>query len=187
VTASRLVPVLVAVAAVPCLVSLPLRAVAKHASPVKIEDVVRVLKHKPDAKPADFTKVGQDVDSVLAELVGEPKADVELRRRAARALGSFGRRRATAVLTSAMSSTEVPEPVRAAAMVGLARARGESAFEDVKPYLRDGSAALRIGAAEALGTMGGDRARTLLGGAIETEESLEVRAAMEAALKAADR
>lgn len=182
---ARAIPVAVAVVA--ALVGSFPEASAKRPGPVKVEDVVRVLTHRPDPVPADFSKVGSDVDSVLAELVGEPKADVEIRRRAALAIGRFGGHRATAVLTSAMCSRDVPDAVRAAAMVGLARARGEAAFEDVKPFLRDPSPALRIGAAEALGEMRGERARGLLAGTIESEESLEVRSAMERALRAFDR
>jgi len=163
---------------------LPCSVVARHQGPVKLEDVLRVLKYYTDPRPADFAQAGSQVDSVLAELVVEPRADEEVRCRAARALGRFGGTRAVRVLVATMSAPDYPERVRAAAMVGLALASGEAALEDVKPYLKGPSAVLRIGAAEALGVMGGERARVLLTASMESEDVLEVRAAMEAALKA---
>jgi HEAT repeat protein len=160
-----------------------LPALSKSPTPVKIEDVVRVLRAHQDPTVADFRKVGSDVDSVLAEIVTSGKAGDELRVRAARALGRYPGQRAEAVLTTVLTSREVGLAIRAAAMTGLARVRKAAAVEDLRQYLSDPLPELRAGAAAALGEAGGEAARSLLSAAIESESSLDVRNAIEAALK----
>ena len=160
-------------------------ATARTVTPVKVEDVLRVLKAYPDPGLKELSKAGSDVDLVLADLMGNPKQDVEIRMRAAAALGLFEGSRPEAVLTSTLSSREVPSRVRAAAMLGLARKLGQGVVEDLRTYLRDADATLRMGAARALGEAGGARARGILTDGLESEDSLDVRAAIEAALKRA--
>jgi len=159
------------------------QAGAKIPTPTKVEDVSRVLKAKADATPKELSAAGSDPDAVLAELVGDTRADLELRVRAARALGGYPGQRARGVLTAAMTSRQYPEEIRVAAMTGLARAFKEVVLDELQPYVKDASPGLRAGAARALGVLGGARARALLLSAIESEEVIEVRAAMEEALK----
>jgi HEAT repeat protein len=173
----------------PCLIvaTLALLAAAPVAanppSAVKVEDTLRVLRSRHDPEPKDFLPVGGDVDQVLAGLVDNSHLDVEMRARAAVALGGWKGPRPEAVLRAAMSDPGGPAELRAAAMLGLAKTSGEVAVEELKAYLQDRSPVLRSGAARALGRAGGGHARILVMAAIENEESLDVREAMEEALK----
>ena len=161
----------------------PVPAQAKAPSATKVEDVVRVLKRHADPVLADFETVGSDVDVVLGEMIGGAKIDETLRARAALALGRYSAERWRSLLSATIGSLDAPMAVRAAAMIGYARVLKEGAFDDLKPWLTNPDRRLRIGAARALGEAGGARARVLLMDTIESEESLDVRAAMEEALK----
>jgi HEAT repeat protein len=160
-----------------------LPALARTPTPVKFQDVIRILKSVRDPTPKDFAAAGADVGIALSELVGDPKADTDIRARAAVALGRFEGQRPRVVLATTTHSRDVPEPVRAAAMLGLARSGREAVVEDLKPFLKDPSPALRAGAARALGEAGGTRAREFLQACVDSETSIDVRAAIEEALK----
>jgi len=161
----------------------PAIAAAKNPTTVKFEDTVRVLKSHQDPGPKDFATVGSDVDNVLVDLVGNRKVDADIRARAARALGFYPGPGTRAVLMNAMSTHDVEVEVRCAAMLGMARAFKEEVVEDLKAYLRGGDPDLRCGAASALAEIGGDRVRIFMIDAIDHENILEVRIAMEKALK----
>ncbi len=165
------------------LVASPAPVFAKAQPARKVEDVVRVLKVHSDPVAADFATVGSDVDVVLGELIGGAKVDTTIRARAALALGRFPAERWRSLLSATVASADAPVEVRAAAMIAYARIRKEGAFDDLKPWLTNPDVRLRIGAARALGEAGGARARALLMDTIEAEDSLDVRAAMEQALK----
>ncbi len=165
-----------------CLLA-PTAADARNPSSVKLEDTLRVLKTRQDPTPADFATVGSGVDAVLVDLMGNLKVDAEIRCRAARALGFYPGQPTRAVLMNAVFSNDVEVSVRSAAMLGLARAFRDEVVEDLKAFLNGGSPQLRCGAAAALGEVGGDRIRVFLMDAIEHEPILEVRVAMEKALK----
>lgn len=156
---------------------------AETPTPTKIEDVVRVLKAHPRATPEDLAVAGSGVDVVLTDLLVSRDVDREVRVRAARALGGYPGSRARAVLVTTLSDREEDAGVRAAAMIGYARLAGTRATTDLKPYLRHERPALRIGAARALGVVGGPQARELLTEALAHEEDLDVRIAMDEALK----
>lgn len=156
---------------------------AKTPPPAKIEDVVRILRAHRDPVAEDFKKVGSDVDSALVEIVTSSKAGDELRVRAARALGRFPGPRAEGVLATIIASRETPLEIRAAAMTGLARVKGGAAVTDLKPYLFDPAPKLRAGAAKALGETNSEVAHELLLSALEHESVLEVRQAIDKALK----
>lgn len=168
------------------LVALILAAPAGRAeapSPTKVEDVVRVLKVHPRATPEDLSVAGSGVDAVLTDLVVSREVDREVRVRAAWALGGYPGSRARAVLMATLSDRNEDAGVRAAAMTGYARVAGLQAVVDLKPYLKDASPALRVGAARALSLVGGPEARALLADALAHEEALDVRLAMDEALK----
>lgn len=158
-------------------------AIAKAPSKVKVEDVVRVLKSKLDPTPADLAAAGSGVANTLADLLARTRLDVELRVRAARALGHYPGVQARAVLLTTISNPEEPSPVRAAAMQGLVGAKGAEALGDLEDYLKNTSPPLRIGAARAIAALGGDRARTLLMNTLHHEKVIEVRVAIDEALQ----
>lgn len=174
-------PWVLAIAAVVAMAA-PRDATAKRASDVKYADVERILKHKPHATPADLAKAGADIDSVLTDMASARKLDPELRLRAARALGGYPGSRARAVLITLATTPGDPTDLRCAAMDALARAFGPAVMSDIKPFLKDPDPVLRAGAAQALGAAGGYAARGLLEYALEHEEVLEVRLAIDEAL-----
>jgi hypothetical protein len=163
--------------------ALPSPAAARIPTRVKYEDVTRVLKHRVDPTLEDLRSAGSRVDDVLVDLVGDPHIDLDIRIRASRGLGRFPGQKAKSALTTCVFSTIDPPALRGAAMLGLARIVGPSVIDDLKPFLSDRAAAVRAGAGRAIGSVRTDRARVILEGALEHEESLEVRGAIEAALK----
>lgn len=156
---------------------------AEPPTATKVEDVVRVLKAIPRATPEDLSVAGSGVDVVLTDLLVSRDVDREVRVRAAWALGGYPGSRARAVLVTTLSDREEDAGVRAAAMTGYARVAGPLVTRDLKPYLRDANPTLRIGAARALGVAGGREARELLVEALSHEDDLDVRMAMDEALK----
>jgi HEAT repeat protein len=160
----------------------PRDAGARRPSETKYEDVERILKHKPDATPADLAAAGADIDSVLTDMVSTRKLNPELRLRAVRALGGYPGSRARAVLTTLTTTPDEATDVRVAAMETLAKTFGQSVLSDIKPYVKDPDPALRMAAARALGAIGGREARGLLAHALEHEDVLEVRLIIDEAL-----
>lgn len=158
-------------------------AFARNVQDIKTDDAARVLRRHRDPKPEAFKPVGEDVDRILVNLVITPKVDADLRVKAAVALGGFPGNKARGALVTTLANPQEPSTLRAAAMLGLARAFQTAVVEDLRPYLKDADPVLRAGAGRALGATGSDRARTLLMDAIDHEESLEVRQAMEDGLK----
>jgi len=156
---------------------------AKAPSKINVEDVIRVLKARVDPGPADLATAGSGVVNTLVDLVVRTRLDEELRIRAARALGHYPCDQSRAVLLTTISNPEEPRPVRVAAMMGLARAQGRHGLGDLEDYLKNEAPALRTGAAQAIAAMGGDRARTLLMSAMHHEKVIEVRIAMDEALR----
>lgn len=158
-------------------------AFAKVPSKIKVEDVLRVLKHHTDPTPEDLKVAGSGVANVLADLVGRGRLDTELRIRAAHALGRYPGSQAAIVLGSTVSNPEEKLEIRSAAMLGLARAKGVQSLDKLSEFLKNESTALRIGAARAIGAIGSDGARTLLMNAMHHEKVIEVRLAIDEALK----
>lgn len=184
-------PLLLTVASwIVCMVAASLVGnVAAEAHPpsmTKIEDVVRILRHKPNATPKDLAQAGEDADRTLVDLLVARKLDLDVRMAAARALGGYPGERARAVLSSLIPNRDEPGTLRAAAMLSLARIAGSKAVDDMLPWLKDPDGELRAGAARALGATGDHRACGLLADATEHEEVLEVRMAIEEGAKACD-
>lgn len=179
--AMRLIPAILAAAAMVA-VAAPREAAAKRASDIKYDDVERILKHKPFATPADLAAAGAHIDSVLADMASARKLEPELRLRAVRALGGYPGSRARGVLTTLATTPGDSIDLRCAAMDALAVAFGPTVLSDLRPFLKDPNPQLRAGAAHALGTSGGPEARHLLEYALEHEEVLEVRVAIDRAL-----
>lgn len=158
-------------------------ATARIPTRVKYEDVTRVLKHRVDPTVEDLKAAGSRVDDVLVDLVGDSHIDLEIRIRASRALGRYPGQKAKSAITTCVFSTIDPPALRGAAMLGLARLAGPSVIDELKPFLADKDALVRAGAGRAIGSLRSERARVILESALEHEESLEVRGAIEAGLK----
>jgi len=157
-------------------------ALAKAPSDTKVEDVLRVLRHEANPSRKDLAVAGNHIDGVLADLVGRTRLEMELRVRAARALGLYQGRQVETVLTTTLSNPDMKDAIRSAAMIGLARAEGVMALNELTQYLKDPLPAIRIGSARAIAVVGDERARTLLMDAIHHEKVLEVRLVMDEAL-----
>jgi HEAT repeat protein len=156
---------------------------ARQPAPVRYEDVARILRANPNATPKELAQAGAEIDRILVDLATLRTELTEIRIRAARALGGYPEKRARAVLTTLMvAPDELPE-VRGAAMEGLARAFGGKVVTELRPYLKDASPVLRTSAARALALAGGDVARGILRDALEHEPVLEVRLAIDEAIK----
>lgn len=156
---------------------------AKMPTPSKVEDVLRILKAKARATPEDLSAAGADVDGVLVFILSSREFTEEIRARAAWALGGYPGNRARAVLVTTFTNTNESDSVRTAAMSAYAKVQGAVAIADLKPYLKDERPAIRMGAAKALALIGNPEVRVLLEDAIEHEDTLEVRLAMEEALR----
>lgn len=157
---------------------------SRPAGQMKIEDVVKILRFQKAPTPADLARAGEDVDRVLVDLLIAKSVDLEIRLKAAKALGSYPGRRSQAVLSAIIPSRQEPSALRAAAMVALARVSGASAVDELRFWLKDDDAALRIGAAQALAVVADMRACGLLGEALEHEEVLDVRLIIDEGTKA---
>ncbi len=163
----------------------PREARARRPSEVKYEDVERILRHKSHATPQELAAAGNGIDSVLTDMVSARKLNPELRLRAVRAMAGYPGSRARAVLVTLVTTPDEVIDVRVAAMESLARAFGKTALSDIKPFIKDPDPALRTGAARALGAIGDIGARGLLEYALEHEQVLEVRLAIDEALSQA--
>jgi len=159
-------------------------ATARPASQMKVEDVIRILRSKARPTPADLAAAGADVDRVLVDLLVARKVEDDLRFRAAKALSGYPGERARAVLASMIPNREEPSSLRAAMMVSLALVAGEGAVDDLLPWLTNPDPILRSGAGRALGETGDVRACSFLADALEHEQVLEVRKAIEDGTKA---
>lgn len=185
----RALPSLVSSVLVPAvLVAASLAALpvlAKPANAQKVEDVMRVLKSRTDPTPADFLRAaGDEADRVLVDLLVARKVDTAVRLKAARALGRYPGDRTRRVLTGIVFNKDEPSELRAQAMGALAHSVGVDAVEDLRAFLSDADPVLRSGAGRAIGVTGDRRGCGLLADAVEHEESLEVRQAMEEGLRA---
>jgi HEAT repeat protein len=157
---------------------------ARPASQVKVEDVIQILRSKSRPTPADLAVAGADVDRVLVDLLVARKVEPDVRFRAAKALSGYPGQRARAVLASMIPNHEEPSSLRAAMMISLALVAREKAVDDLLPWFKDADPVLRAGAGRALGETGDVRACSLLESALEHEEVLEVRKAIEDGTKA---
>jgi HEAT repeat protein len=159
-------------------------AFARPGNAQKVEDIARILRAKADPTPADLARAGEDADGVLVDLLSGRKIDVEVRRKAARALGRYPGERTSRVLSGVVFNKDEPSDLRALCMGALAHVRGAPVVEDLRPFLSDGDPVLRAGAGRAIGVTRDPRGCSLLADAVEHEEVLEVRGAMEEGLRA---
>ncbi|HOD07632.1 MAG TPA: HEAT repeat domain-containing protein [Myxococcota bacterium] len=163
-------------------VGVPMAALARPFSEVKYNDVMRVLESSGDPTPEQFRSCGSGIPSILADILSGRRIEPEIRVRAARALSRYPGERSRMVLTSTATTPDEDVKVRASCLVGLGRLMGGVSIPDIKPFLADASPVIREGAATALATIGGPRARQMLLDAISIEPDLEVRMSMDSAL-----
>jgi len=159
-------------------------ALAKLPRQTALEDIIRVLKTREEITFEEASKTaGKDAISALVMIATDASFDRVLRARACLSLGNFQSKVVKKVLTSIFGNESEPLEVRKAALIGYARHARNKAIPDLKVFLLDARPEMRIAAAKGLKEVGGEEARQILIYALGNEEVLEVKLAIDRALK----
>lgn len=165
---------------------LPTRLAGKTPSRAKMQDALTVLRHLKEPTLEDLRRqVGEDLVDVLVDVVVDRRMDSQLRCKAAKLLSKAEPGRAVKVFRPIVVDMEEDRKTRTCATEGLGAAGGLEVLADVEPYLLDTDPAIRMAAVKALGLIGGPRARSYLLNALAREDDLEVKQAIDEALKMA--
>lgn len=146
---------------------------------------VRQLLSGYEAMPAaeSWRALGPETVAVLVSLYDDPSEPAYVRLRAVRAVSFYP---VPATRTFLLAVTRVPGQgdlfVREA-VLGLARAFGDRAVDDVKAFLNNPEPTVREGAAMGLGRIGTERARDALRRRLAIEGAEHVRGTIERALQ----
>jgi len=148
------------------------------------KDQVRRMLSSFEGGPgaAEWRALGTDTVGVLVELYADGSEQPWVRLRAVRAVSHYP---VAATRTFLLAVAETPRQsdlfVREA-LLGLGRAFGERAIDDIRPYLDDRRAVVREGAAMGLGLVATATAREALRRRLAVERSESVRRSIERAL-----
>jgi len=130
--------------------------------PARKQKLVRLLESSEHPSEEAVRKLGDGIDSDLADIMSDGVADVSLRLKAVEALGFFQNRRARLVLRSVLTDPSWEKPYRVVALSAIARSVGVEAFDVIKPFILDPDPDIRVAGVKALEIVGTPEALELL-------------------------
>jgi HEAT repeat protein len=123
----------------------------------------------------ELSQLGPESIRLLQQIFNTPANRPARRLRAIEALGRVQGAEASDELRAILKEKAVSAQYRSAAAVALARREGKAAVEELRAYLGDPSTELRVGAARALGYIGGPDARAAVEDRVAKETDAKVR------------
>lgn len=155
-----------------------------HADPPSKERIRHLLSAIDSMAPATVWRaLGPDTLDVLIELYQDTNEAPYVRMRTLVAAQHYPVPAARTFLNAAASARGQSDLFVRQALISLGRAFGESAIDDVRPYLRHADADVREGAVLSLSRINTDAARAALRERLPSERSELVRSALQRALR----
>ncbi len=166
------------------LASVLLVAASASAEPPSVDQVRNMLSAFEDGPSAEtWRALGPETLVVLEQLYDDEGQQPFVRLRAIQAAGHYPTEDSRAFLKRvATREGQLDLHVRAAIRT-MARAFGDSALADIRPFLTHRATAVREGAVLALGTIATPRARTLLRARLNVERNETVKATLQRTLR----
>lgn len=156
-------------------------ASAQTPSVDQVRNMLSAFEEGPSAET--WQALGPETLVVLEQLYDDEGQQPFVRLRAIHAAGHFPSEASRSFLKRvAMREGQLDLHVRAALRT-MARAFGESALADIRPFLSHRETVIREGAVLALGTIATPRARTLLQSRLSVERNEAVKATLQRTLR----
>jgi len=128
----------------------------------------------------------EEINRILASVAIDRNERPQLRLNAIRAMEHFPTRRTEEVLMSLLYARNQMPAFKRTCLRALARGFGARMYFEVLPFLRDGNVRVREGAALAMGEIDDERIRGILANHLVHEQTLDVRIAIERAIRMVD-
>ena len=126
------------------------------------ERIIELLQREAMPTEAEIKAVGDDVDSILADIVNDRKGNPGIKVRAIACLAYFKNKRARNVLTCVVHDPEWAVGYKVEALKALALVAGEEAMPTLKEKARDPDPQIRLAAVTGIISVGGQQAVDLL-------------------------
>lgn len=158
----------------------PQAASADPPSKAEVRQLLSSFERGPEA--GAWHDMGPQTVGVLVELYADGGEQPWVRLRAVRATSHFPIAAARTFLRTVVQTPRQSDLFVREGLLAMARAFGESAFSDLRPYLDDRRPVVREAAAMGLGRIGTGPAREALEQRLAVEDAASVRLTIERAL-----
>ncbi len=148
---------------------------SSQASDNDLRPRVIALLSTDSVAPEQWQALGPGALLVLRQLVSDPAEQTTLRLRAVEDMAFVDNPQTSEVLRGFATDANVISPLRKSAVMALSARDGTTATPVLSGLLGDNDADVRVGAARALGNVGGSDARTALQARLDNETDPKVR------------